>query len=98
MIPPPKLEEHSRKLAKALPVDILVDPDTWGKVFCYIDDLITIDLFKESWQRLAYTVAIIIDIFARLVHKDQLIKRDHLLSMKKLYTEGSFEEVKTILG
>ena len=43
-------------------------------------------------------MVVIIGVFARPVHKDEPIKRDHFLSIKKLCIEGSLEEVKTILG
>ena len=98
LIPDPKIGDDERPLAKALPTDVLVDPDSRGKVFCYIDDLITVGLFTESWQRLAHVIAVILDVFARPVHVNEPIHRDDLLSMKKLKAEGSLEEKKTILG
>ena len=49
LIPDPKIEEKERPLAKALPTDVSVDPESRGKAFCYIDDLITVGLFTESW-------------------------------------------------
>ena len=55
-------------------------------------------LFSDAWHRLAYAVAVIVDVFVRPVHVDEPIKRDPLLSMKKLFAEGSLEEEKTILG
>jgi len=96
-IPKPKVV-GIKLLAKALSVDILVDADDRGKVFYYIDDLISVGLFTATWHRLAYVVAVIIDVFAHPVHPFELIHRDHLLSMKKLFAKGSLEESKIILG
>ena len=90
-VPPPKVESK-RELAQALPTDVLVDTDERGKVFCYIDDLIAVSLFSLAWHRLAYLVVVIIDVFARSVHSYEPVYRDHLLSMKKLFTKESLEE------
>ena len=67
-------------------------------MFCYIDDLVTVGLFSSSWRRLAHAVMVTIYFFARPVHKLESMRRYHLLSMKKLFEEGSLEESKVILG
>jgi len=83
----------------ALPSDVLVDPDIRGKIFCCIDDLISVGLFfPESWHRLAHAAALVIDLFGRPLSSKEPIKRDPLLSLKKLSAGGALEESKTILG
>ena len=85
-------------LAQALPANVLVDPDLRGKIFYYINDLITIDLLSDLQYHLAYAVVVIIDVFTHPACKEELIMHTYLMSMKKLYAEGSLEEKKTILG
>ena len=46
-IPPPKVA-FKRDLAKVSPTDVLVDANERGKVFCHIDDLITVGLFSSD--------------------------------------------------
>ena len=82
LISDPKIGDDERPLAKALTIDVLVDPYLRGKVFCYIDDLITVGLFAESWKRLACAVAVALDVLSRPVHVDEPIHRHDLLSMK----------------
>ena len=57
-----------------------------------------VGLFLLAQHRLAYAVAVVIDVFARSIHPFEPVHRDHLLSMKKLFAEGSLEESKVILG
>ena len=97
-IPSPNITKDSRPLAAALPVDVLVDPDPRGKIFCYIDDLITLGLMNNNWKRLAHAVALVIDLFGRPNHNQEPIERDELMPLKKLHAEGSLEEQKIILG
>ena len=97
-IPEPKLSKELRELAKALLIDAFVNPDTRDKVFYYFDNLITAGIFLSAWRRLAFMVAVIIDVFARSIHSNEPMKRDYLLLIKKLFAEGSLEEEKVILG
>ena len=57
-----------------------------------------VGLFLLAQHRLAYAVAVVIDVFARSIHPFEPVHRDHLLSMKKLFAEGSLEKSKVILG
>ena len=84
-------------MVPALSTDALVDSDPQGKIFYYIDDLITIGLIDVSWNRLAYAVPLAIDVFGRPNHDHEQMHRDKLISMKKLSAEGSLEEKKIIL-
>ena len=85
----------TREFALALPIDILVNPDTRGKAFYYIDNFIMLGVFSNQQKRLAYVVAIIINVFGVLDNK--LIKRKDLLLLKKLKADKSLEEQKIIL-
>ena len=71
---------------------MLVDPDEIGQAFFHIDDLTTIRLQDENWDRLRHAVALIIDLFGCPIDKKEPIHRDDLLSMKKLQSEGALEE------
>ena len=97
-IPSPNLLQDMRPLAPALSTDVLVDPDPRDKIFCYIDDLVTIGLIDVSWNHLAYTVPLAIGVFGRPNHDYEQMHRDELTSMKKLSAKGSLGEKKIILG
>ena len=66
-------KNDDRPFGKALPIDVLVDPDNRGKSFCYIDDIITIGIKSKNMDRLHYTVAMIIDLFRRPAHPNKLV-------------------------
>ena len=44
----PKLLPNNVEYGLALALDIIPDPDPWGKAFCYIDDLMTIDYYNDN--------------------------------------------------
>ena len=98
MIPEPSLLPDSNSHGVALTLDVLVDPDSRGKAFCCIDDLITVGYFDENWKRLNCAVAAIMSVFGRPANDNEPLPREHLISAKKLIAEGSLEEVKVILG
>ena len=98
MIPDPSLLPDEDEHSQALIPDVLVDPDSRGKAFCYIDDLITVGYYDKNWKRLNYAVATVMNVFGRPVSSSEPIPREHLTSAKKLKAEGNLEEVKIILG
>ena len=83
---------------KASATDVLIDPDPNAKVFCYINDLTTIDFFDKSWERLNHAVSFAMNIFGRTVHEEEPLPRDHIVPVKKLSAEGGLEEMNIILG
>ena len=74
LIPEPKMKDNAQELAKALPEDVLIDPDK-GEILCHIDNLVVIGIFSELWHRLAFAVSVIIDAISRPVHKEEAINR-----------------------
>ena len=65
-MPPPKIKKDDRPLIKALPVDVLVDLDPRGKIFCYAYGLITLESMNKHWERLSHAVVLVFDIFGHL--------------------------------
>ena len=53
---------------------------------------------NKLWKRLAYAVALALDVFCRLVTYDEQLTREPLLSLKKLSGEGALSDLKTVLG
>ena len=73
MTPRPNLFAYETPLGKALAPDVLVDPDPRGKMFCCVDEFITIDYMSEAWKRLACAVVLAIDVVSMPVNKSESI-------------------------
>ena len=83
----------------ALAADVLADPEIRGKAFYYIDYLITLVLFSDTWHSLACAVEFTLDSLGRPSSSSwEPMSRESLMSLKKLFDEGALEESKVILG
>ena len=89
---------HTDDLDIALEASVVVDVSIPGKADVFIDDIITIGLRNEDWQRLQEAAMLALHTIARPVHDDDPLPRESMIALNKLASEGGLSETITVLG
>ncbi|GFH61799.1 hypothetical protein CTEN210_18275 [Chaetoceros tenuissimus] len=97
-IPPKKILPKSVKFGKAIPLLVdIKDHDSYWDVF--VDDLINVTLDQMNLEGKAReAAAIALELLFRPNSDNEEVKRNTILSLKKLLAEGGQEEIRVILG
>lgn len=80
--------------AKALPVDVVVCPDSFGRIDAHVDDIITVGLLYNDWKRLGGNTILDLHMVGRPVDANEPTPRNDLVAMNKLLSEGFLSEMK----
>ena len=94
----PDLLDDSVSFGQAREADVIVHPQSYGKVEGFIDEIMYTGWLSECWKRLAGALLLSIHIFALPLASNEPISRDDLLSLNKLISKDSPSEIKLDLG
>jgi hypothetical protein len=99
LLPKPDRIPRSEPMAKSRALAILLPDNSIGISDCYIDNFPPICVDEGSnVERCAAEVVLAIDVFVRPVSQDEPIVCDIILSLTKVFGEGTTQDVKLILG
>jgi hypothetical protein len=98
-LPEPKLLDPSLHFKSARPLDVVLDPDDFGKADIFIDDgMVIVPDINDNRHRAVQALLLAIHTLCRPLDINEPIKREDCLSLGKLAEEGQLAECFTLLG
>jgi hypothetical protein len=95
----PKLMEGDIPFTQARPLDVVLEPNDWGKADIFIDDgMAIIPDINSNRHRAVQALLLAIHTLCRPVDAKETIQWEDCLSLGKLAEEGQLSERFTILG
>ena len=99
LIQDPVILDSSTPYASAKPLDIVMDPNDWGKADIFIDDgIVIIPDLNSNRNRAVNSLLLAIHTLCRPLDPAEPIFREDCLSLGKLAEEGCLSECFTFLG